>query len=129
MLDDGIYYWRKDPCMDLPKKAISDCKSDNNSYNELDVLTRKQDCYSRLLGAVDSDHTGDVTHCKSVTGVVLKLAGGVVLYKTAFQATVAHSSIESKFAAVADAAKYIIYLHTLLEEIGLSQQHDATILY
>ena len=76
----------------------------------------------------NSDHADDVAHRKSVTGVVLKLAGGDVLYKTAFQATVAHSSTESEFTAAADAAKYIPYLHTLLEEIGLSQ-HDATILY
>ena len=64
-------------------------------------------------------------HCKSVTGVVLKLAGRVVLYRTAFQSTIAHSSIDSEFTAAADAAKCILYLPTLLEEIGLSQ-HYAT---
>jgi deoxyuridine 5'-triphosphate nucleotidohydrolase len=126
-INDGIYYWRKEPRMDLPMKPIPNCKSDEN-YDESNVNTRKQTSNSTLFGAVDSDHAGDVTHRKSVTGIVLKLAGGVVLYKTAFQATVAHSSTESEFTAAADAAKYILYLRTLLEEIGLSQ-HDATVLY
>jgi deoxyuridine 5'-triphosphate nucleotidohydrolase len=125
--DDGIYYWRTEPRMDLPKKAIPSCKSDEN-YDESSIAERQQECACRLSGAVDSDHAGDVTHRKSVTGIVLKLAGGVVLYKTAFQATIAHSSTESEFTAAADAAKYILYLRTLLHEIGLSQE-DATILY
>jgi hypothetical protein len=50
------------------------------------------------------------------------------LYKTAYQATIAQSSTEAEFTAAADAAKYILYLRSLLEEIGLLQE-DATVLY
>jgi len=34
--------------------------------------------------------------------------GGAVLYKTAYQATIAQSSTEAEFTAAADAAKYIL---------------------
>ena len=67
-------------------------------------------------------------HRKSVTGLVVKIAGGVVLYKTAYQQVLAHSSTEAEFVAACDAGTYILYLRSLLEEIGLRQE-DATILY
>ena len=68
----------------------------------------------KLGGGVDSDHAGDVSHGKSVTGVVVKLAGGAVLYKTAYQQSLAHSSTELEFVAACDAGKYILYLRSLL---------------
>ena len=125
--DDGIYYWRRQPRLDLPKKDIPQCKSDDN-YDEQSVPERQECNACCLTGAVDSDHAGDVTHRKSVSGIVLKLAGGAVLYKTAYQATIAQSSTEAEFTAAADAGKYILYLRSLLEEIGLSQE-DATVLF
>ena len=63
-----------------------------------------------------------------MTGIAVKLAGGVVLYKTAYQQVLAHSSTEAEFVAACDAGKYILYLRSLLEEIGLRQE-DATVLY
>ena len=82
----------------------------------------------KLGAAVNSDHAGDTSHRKSVSGIVIKLAGGAVLYKTAFQQTIAHSSTESEFVAACEAGKYILYLWSLLEEIGIPQE-AATILY
>ena len=35
-----------------------------------------------LRAAVDSDFAGDTVHRKSVSGIVIKLTGGAVLYKT-----------------------------------------------
>ena len=125
--DDGIYYWRREPRLDLPKKPLPSCKSDDN-YDELAVPERQECQACCLTGAVDSDHAGDVSHRKSVSGIILKLAGGAVLYKTAFQTTIAQSSTEAEFTAAADAGKYILYLRSLLAEIGLMQE-DATILF
>ena len=71
---------------------------------------------------------GDVSHQKSVFGIVVKLAGGVVLYQTAYQQTIAHSSTKSKFIAACEARKYILYLQSLLEEIELPQE-AAAVLY
>ena len=60
-------------------------------------------------------------------GIVLKLASGAVLYKTTYQATIVHSSTEAEITAAADAGKYILYLQSLLEEIGFLQEDAATI--
>ena len=125
--DDGIYFWRQQPRNDLPLGPTPNCKEDNN-YSETVVTARTEDNMKRLGAAVDSDHAGDTSHRKSVSGIVIKLAGGAVLYKTAFQQTIAHSSTESEFVAACEAGKYILYLRSLLDEIGISQE-AATILY
>ena len=124
---DGIYYWYKEPQMNLPLGKVPVCRHDGN-YNDADILMRQQHNITQLKGAVDSDHAGDMKHRKSVTGIAVKLAGGVVLYKTAYQQVLAHSSSEAEFVAACDAGKYILYLRSLLEEIGLCQE-DATVLY
>ena len=78
--------------------------------------------------AVDSDWGGDVSHRRSVSGFALKMTGGVIYYKSRFQPTIALSSTEAEFAAATDAGKAILYVRTILEEIGLEQK-DATILH
>ena len=125
--DEGIYFWRKEPRMDLPIGKAPVCKHDSN-YDERSVPTRYQHDIRKLGAAVDSDHAGDIKHRKSVTGIIAKLAGGTVLYKTAYQQVLAHSSTEAEFVAACEAGKYILYLRSLLEEIGLRQE-EATILY
>ena len=55
-------------------------------------------------------------HRKSVSGIILRLAGGVILYKTNFQNVVAQSSSLRQMR------------RSLLSEIGLSQEH-ATVLF
>ena len=57
----------------------------------------------------------------------IHLAGGPILYKTHFQPSVALSSTETEFVAACEAGKYILYPRTILQEIGLEQEH-ATIL-
>ena len=113
--------------MDLPLGPQPPTKNDSN-YDDSNIVQRQQYDIQQLLGAVDSDHAGDVKHRKSITGIVAKLAGGAVLYRTAYQPTIAHSSTKAEFAAACNAGKHILYLCSLLEEIGL-RQTDATILY
>ena len=124
---EGIYYWRNEPRPDLPAKPILTLKTDDN-YNETDIAERQEMDGSVLCAAVDADHVGDVSHRKSVTGIVIKLAGGAVLYKTSYQQTIAQSSTESEFTAAADAAKYILYLCSILDQISIPQE-AATVLY
>ena len=96
--DDGIYYWRSMPRMDLPIGQLPTCKIDNN-YDESTAATRSQYDDYIMKAAVDSDFAGDTSHRRSVSGVVIKLAGGAVLYKTQYQPTVAGSSTEAEFTA------------------------------
>ena len=80
---------------------------------------RKQESNTTLIGAVDADYAGDISHRKSVSGIVLKLAGGAVLYKTKYQDKVAHSSTEAEFTAAADAANFILYVRSILDKCGV----------
>ena len=49
-------------------------------------------------------------------------------YKTKFQQTVALSSTEAEFAAACEAAKIILYIRSILQDIGI-EQNVATTLY
>ena len=125
--NDSIYYWHKEPRLDLPLGVPPVCRHDGN-YNGYDTETLQQKDNNKLKGAVDSDHAGDIKHRKSVSGIIVKLVGGVVLYKMSDQQVIAHSSIETEFVAACDAGKYILYLQSLLEEIGLRQE-EATVIW
>ena len=125
--EEGIYYWRKTPREDLPFEQPPDCKTDGN-YNESEIHEREQNKHNVMFGAVDSDYAGDVEHRRSVSGMVIRIAGGTILYKTKYQDTIAHSSTEAEFTAAAEAGKYILYIRSILEQIGLPQ-HEATVLY
>ena len=98
------------------------------NYDEQASTERQQLDDKELFGAVDSDYAGDNSHRKSVSGIIIKLAGGVILYKTQYQATIALSTTEAEFTAACEAGKYILYIRTILKEIGL-EQDNATILY
>ena len=52
----------------------------------------------------------------------------MILCKYRFQDTIALSSTEAEFIAAVDAGKYILYLRSILEDIGICQD-EANILY
>jgi hypothetical protein len=55
-------------------------------------------------------------------------AGGTIGYKTKYQPFIAHSSMEAEFVAAYDKAKMILFLRSLLHEVGIEQQ-CASILF
>jgi hypothetical protein len=55
-----------------------------------------------MYAAADSDWAGDTSHRKLVTGMILRLAGGTILYKTKYQDTIAQSTTEAEFTAACD---------------------------
>ena len=125
--NDGIYYWRNQPRSDLPHHDFPICKHDpidiQDNENPLVQLNPKE-----LIGFVDSDFASDRQHRKSVSGIVLRLAGGTIVGKTRFQEIIAQSSTEAEFVAAADAGKIILYVRSILGQVGLPQ-YAATILY
>ena len=123
----GIYYWRQTRREVLPKGDIPVLYNANN-YDETNVHERQTKHPHILQTYVDSDHASDCTHRRSVTGFHCKLAGGVVLFKTQLQSIVAQSSTEAEFIAAAEAGKNILYLRTIMDELGISQD-QASILY
>ena len=60
--------------------------------------------------------------------MALLYAGALVYYKTKYQTTISHSTTEAEFTAACDAAKAILYLRTILDQMGLDQ-NKATILF
>ncbi len=120
-IDDGIYYWRKEPQPSLPFLPLPTVSSSAQTLN-------KDEDQDIMIAAVDADWAGDTQHRRSVTGIILRLAGGTILYKTKFQETIAMSSTEAEFAAACDAGKSILYVRSILDEIGI-EQDDATTLY
>ena len=120
--DKGIYFWRTNQNQDLPPPTDS-------FETECDKCEAKiQDESGKLKAATDSDWGGDTKHRRSITGLVIKLAGGCIYYKSKFQPTIALSSTEAEFVAATDTAKSILYIRSILKEIGLEQK-NASIIY
>ena len=122
-----MIFWRQQPRHDLPYHAAPTVKQDNN-YSETEITEQQQHQHDVMFAAVDSDYGGDTKHRRLVSGIIAQMAGGTIFYKTKFQDTISMSSTESELIAAVEAGKYILYLQSILEEIGLEQQ-DATVLF
>jgi hypothetical protein len=77
---------------------------------------------------VDSDWATCPKTRRSFTGIIVKLAGGTIAYKTKLQPTVALSSTEAEFMAACDAGKMILFIRSILWDLGIPQQ-AATVMY
>eukprot|EP00804_Cyclotella_cryptica_P026909 CCRYP_019596-RA/>CCRYP_019596-RA protein AED:0.30 eAED:0.30 QI:0/0/0/1/0/0/2/0/225 len=64
----------------------------------------------------------------SFSGIVIQLAGGTIAYKTKLKPTVALSSTEVEFMAACNTGKMILFIRSILWDLGIPQQ-AATILY
>ena len=123
---EGIHYWRPQKRNDCPFISHPTPLTDYTNYTPHESkTTTKADVYDMQ---VDASYSGDVTHRKSVTGMIGRLAGGTITYKTKFQDIVALSSTEAEFIAACDAGKTCLYIRSILEDLGIPQD-QATILY
>jgi hypothetical protein len=80
---------------------------------------------TRLTGYTDSDWGCDHSHRRSISGVIILLAAATVLYKTKFQKAVALSSIETEFVSGSDGGKMLLYLRSLLKDLGFEQPNPT----
>ena len=90
-------------------------------------MDRQQVNPTEVRATVDSDYANDTIHRKSVTGICIKMAGATIYYKTRFQPSVSLSSTEAEFVAACDAAKAILYVRSILDDIGISQDKATTL--
>ena len=123
--DDGIYFWRTAPRSELREGTLPTVHS-NKSNLLLD--NRPVQNATTLHAYADSDWATCVKTRRSFGGVCMRLAGGTVAYKTKFQPTVAGSSTEAEFMAAYDAGKMILFVRSILWDLGIPQE-AATILY
>jgi uncharacterized OB-fold protein len=75
----------------------------------------------------DADHAADSDR-KSISGYVFTLAGSAISWQAKKQTTVAQSTVEAEYAAMAHAAKEMIWLQYLLKDLGMSK-YSPTILF
>ena len=122
-INKGIYYWRPGANDYFDTSPLPQPTKQTHQPPHV-----KDDAPNTLTGMVDSDWAGDTSHRKSVSGIVLKLAGGTIFYKTKYQDTIALPSTEAEFAAACEAGKSILYVRSILNELNLPQ-HEATVLH
>jgi hypothetical protein len=83
-------------------------------------ITDRVQCYCDADYAADGDR-------KSISGNLFTLAGAPISYQAKKQTTVAHSTVESEYAAMAHAAKEMIWLQYLLRDLGMSKYAPTTL--
>ena len=111
------------PRLDLSIDPESSTK-DPNKY-ESEIHTQVHPTSTRTT--VDSDYANDTNYRRSVTVITIKIAGGAVFYKTNFQSTVALSSNEAEFIAACEAAKVVLYIRSILDDINITQEKATTL--
>jgi hypothetical protein len=121
-ITDGIYYWRHTPQLDLPLHSNPELNKDNYAVT-IDPYN-----HEFLVGYVDADWASDMTHQKSITGIILMYAGGTIGYWSKYQDTIPHSSTEAEFTAAFDAGKLILFFRSLLANLHV-EQTATTILH
>ena len=75
-----------------------------------------------LLAYCDSDYAGCTDTRRSITGNVVKLANGIVSWQSHAQKTVALSSTEAEYMALSDCTRQIIWIQSLMGELGFKQE-------
>jgi len=71
-----------------------------------------------LIACTDSDWASDPSNRRSQTGFFLKLAGGAISWTSRAQKTIALSSTEAEYMALSDCSRQVVWMHTLLGELG-----------
>lgn len=119
----GLTYWKTTKDDSLPTGIHTGPDAEEYILN----LPQEHFVPSSTYGYVDSDWAGDTTTRKSVSGIAFLLAGAVIVYKTLHQKSVALSSTEAEFYALAEAGKIALYIRSILNELGIDQQHATPI--
>ena len=70
----------------------------------------------------DADHAGCLDTRRSTSGFVIKMGSGAVSWSAKKQSTVADSSTEAEYVSASSAGRDIIWMRTLLKELG----HDVS---
>ena len=123
--DDGLYYWRPHPRLELPEGPLPNV---NSNISDLMIDGRPEFPPLIAHAYADSDWATCPKTRRSFGGVCIHLAGGTIAYKCRFQPTIAGSSTEAKFMAACDTGRTILYIRSILWDLVIPQE-AATLLY
>ena len=101
--------------MELPVDEIPITRTE--PYHRIVIL--KNTHGDATFDLVDSDWASDTTHRKSVSGIGCMYAGALIAYKSNFQKVPALSSTKSEFSALVDGGKSILYIRSVLSDLGI----------
>ena len=93
---------------------------------EVGLKFQKQEMFNLdnlVVGYVDSDYAGDLDKRRSTTGHLFTMAGGPVCWRSTLQSTVALSTTKVEYMAVTEAFKEAIWMHGLINDLGILQEH------
>src|SRR6202000_1882788 len=71
-----------------------------------------------ISACTDSDWASDNSTRRSQTGYFVKMAGGLISWTSRAQKTIALSSTEAEYMALSDSSRQVVWMHTLLGELG-----------
>ena len=120
---DGISFWRPKPdttLLHIPHQTVDDS-------NHTPFIPPESATGDTLYGYTDSDWANDSNHRRSVSRTAIIFGGGSIVYKTILQRTVALSSTEAEFYALAETGKLVLYIRLVLADLGMPQQNATTI--
>jgi hypothetical protein len=81
-------------------------------------LTYNGESGAGISACTDSDWASDDTNRRSQTGYFVKLAKGLISWTSRAQKTIALSSTEAEYMALSDCSRQVVWMHTLLGELG-----------
>ena len=81
-------------------------------------LTYDGDSGQGISACTDSDWASDSTSRRSQTGYFIKMAKGLISWTSHAQKTIALSSTEAEYMALSDCSRQVVWMHTLLGELG-----------
>ena len=91
------------------------------------VFQKRSSDDSQLVDYVDSDYAGDLDKRRSLTGYVFTFSNCVISWKVVLQSTVALSTTEAQYMAVAERVKEVLWLRGLVND--LCQVQEMTSVY
>ncbi|GJQ82333.1 hypothetical protein Trydic_g406 [Trypoxylus dichotomus] len=102
-----------------PSKALYGLKQSPYCWNKRfdEFAEKERNSEIELVGFADVDWAGDQEDIKSTTGYLFKVYGGTICWSTKKQSTVAMSSTEAEYIALAEAARDV-------QEYAPTSQHS-----
>ena len=120
----GLHYWRPTLNPDLPLHPLPNHITDSARLASFPTEPNPTTPH----GASDATWGADRNTRRSLTSVVILLAGAAVYYRTRLHPTIALSSTESELYGQTDAAKAALYIRSILEDLGITQLQPTPLL-